>query len=972
MRDLFFWFATVLTVFLCNIASTVATDAAKPNVLFIAVDDLNHWVGHLGRNPQTKTPNIDRLAKMGVTFTNAHCAAPVCNPSRAALLSGMRPGTTGIYDNGQPFELAINADQSLVTQFRKAGYETLGMGKLWHGGLGFPEQWTATGGAEHKDISAGGKLEDRSIGGIKFGVLNAGDEAVPDTAIADYVIEELSKSHEKPFFLTAGFHKPHMPWNVPKKYFDMHPLNQIQLPPTKDGDLSDIPPAGIKMAKPDGDHKQVLESGRWKEAVQAYLAAISYLDGQVGRLLDALEKSPNRDNTIICLWGDHGWHLGEKEHWRKFALWEEATRAPFIWIVPGVTKAGSTCSRPVDFMSIYPTLCDLTGVAIPLHVEGRSIRSLLADPASSEPHFAITTFGRNNHAIRDDRWRFIRYADGGEELYDHKTDPYEWTNVAALPEHYDLKVQLAAHFPTVNNPTASGDSAEKAKGKNGGKKKKQIEKVKSAKDPKLNAMYRGADAAPLAEATPVSLQTSSKRPTNIVFFVVDDLGQRDLGCFGSTFYDTPHLDRLAKHGAMFPNAYAACPVCSPTRASIMTGQYPQRTGITDYIGAAQPDKWKRNTPHLPAPYAEHLALENVTIAEALKAHGYSTFFAGKWHLGGDGFLPEDQGFDINLGGMERGGPNGGKKYFSPYGNPKLPDGPDGEHLPDRLASEAAKFIDTNRDKPFFVYLPFYSVHTPLMARPDLVEKYTEKKSHLEKTDVFGDELPRKVRLTQDHAVYAGMVEAMDQAVGKVVAKLDELGLADDTLVIMTSDNGGLSTSEGSPTSNLPLRAGKGWLYEGGTRVSLIMRWPGVISPGVVNETCVISPDYFPTILEAAGLPPEPDHHKDGVSHVASLKSGEPTGSRPLFWHYPHYGNQGGAPGAAILDGDWKLIEWFDSDTIELFNLASDPGETTNVAAGNMEHVNRLQEKLHAWQSDVGAVKTTVNPDYDSSKKNGRG
>ena len=826
MRDLFPTFVTVLAALLMNFPTVIADDKTKSNVLFIAVDDLNHWIGHLGRNPQTKTPNIDRLAKMGVTFTNAHCAAPVCNPSRAALLSGMRPGTTLIYDNGQPFGLAISADQSLVTQFRKAGYETLGMGKLWHGGLGFPEQWTATGGPESGDNSAGGKLEDRSIGGIKFGVLNAGDEAVPDTGIADYVIGELSKSHEKPFFVTAGFHKPHMPWNVPKKYFDMHPLDEINLPPTKDGDLRDIPPAGIKMAKPDGDH--------------------------------------------------------------------------------------------------------------------------------------------------NDRWRYIRYADGGEELYDHTNDPYEWTNVAALPEHVDLKVQLAALLPIVNNPTVSVEGSAKAGGKKAGKKKQKAKEAQAENRSNWDELYRVADAAPLAEATPVSVRINAKRPTNIVFFVVDDLGQRDLGCYGSTFYDTPHLDQLAKQGALFPNAYAACPVCSPTRASIMTGQYPQRTGITDYIGAAQPDTWKRNTPHLPAPYAEHLALENVTIAEALKAHGYATFFAGKWHLGGDGFSPEDQGFDINMGGLERGGPYGGKKYFSPYGNPKLPDGPEGEHLPDRLASEAAKFIENNRDKPFFVYLPFYDVHTPLMARPDLAEKYQERRSHLKQTDVFGDEPPRKVRLTQDHVVYAGMVDAMDQAVGRVVAKLDELGLAEDTLIIMTSDNGGLSTSEGSPTSNLPLRAGKGWLYEGGNRVSLIMRWPGVISPGLLNESRVISPDYFPTILEAAGLPLEPDHHKDGVSHVASLKSGQPTSSRPLFWHYPHYGNQGGAPGAAVLDGDWKLIEWFDSDTIELFNLASDPGETKNIAANNNELVERLRKTLHAWQSDVGAVRSTANSGYDSSKPNGRG
>lgn len=470
---------------------------------------------------------------------------------------------------------------------------------------------------------------------------------------------------------------------------------------------------------------------------------------------------------------------------------------------------------------------------------------------------------------------------------------------------------------------------------------------------------------------PVSVSSSEQPPTNIVFFVVDDLGQRDLGCYGSNFYETPHLDRLAREGVMFPNAYAACPVCSPTRASIMTGQYPQRTGITDYIGAAQPDAWKRNTPHLPARYNERLALEHVTLAESLKSHGYATFFAGKWHLGNHGFLPEDQGFEVNLGGSERGGPYGGKKYFSPYGNPKLPDGPDGEHLPDRLATEASKFIAANRDKPFFVYLPFYSVHTPLIARDDLIAKYEKKRSQLTQYDVFGDEPPRKVRLTQDHAVYAGMVEAMDQAVGKVVAKLDELDLTENTLVIMTSDNGGLSTSEGSPTSNLPLRAGKGWLYEGGIRTSLIMRWPGVISPGTVNESRVISPDYFPTVLDAAGLPLEPEHHKDGVSHLSSLQSGEPTPSRPLFWHYPHYGNQGGAPGAAVVDGDWKLIEWFDSGTTELFHLAADPGETINLAESEPRHVSRLLQILHTWQNDVGAVPSTVNPEFDRTKPNWR-
>lgn len=448
--------ALLAALLLAPLAALQAAD--RPNVLFIAVDDLNHWVGHLGRNPQAKTPNIDRLAAMGVTFANAHCAAPVCNPSRAALLSGKRPGTSGIYDNGTPFANILRPEESLVMRFKDAGYETLGIGKLWHGGLGWKEQWTAT----REETVQKGKIDDRSIGGITFGpIVEGGDEAVSDTSIADYGIAELGRTHDKPFFLTLGFHKPHMAWNVPQKYYDLHPLADIQLPPTKDGDLADVPPAGIKMAKPTGDHAAVIASGRWKEAVQAYLATISYLDGQIGRVLEAYDKSPHKRNTIIVFWGDHGWHLGEKEHWRKFALWEEATRAPFIWVVPGVTKPGGVCRSPVDFMSVYPTLCDLAALPSPARVEGDNIKPLLADPAATWKGVALTTFGQNNHAVRTDRWRYIRYADGSEELYDHHNDEYEWTNLANQPMHAERKAELARYLPGTNLHTP--ESGEKGK-----------------------------------------------------------------------------------------------------------------------------------------------------------------------------------------------------------------------------------------------------------------------------------------------------------------------------------------------------------------------------------------------------------------------------------------------------------------------------------------------------------------------------
>ena len=350
---------------------TPALSAERPNVLFIPIDDLNHWVGHLGRNAQTKTPNIDRLATMGVSFHKAYCAAPACNPSRIALMSGLRPSTSGCYDNGQDWRPYVSEDKLLNTVFLEAGYNTFGAGKIYHGSYGHGKAWT-----EYFTKSGGGNLKrhpsakDDGVGGIKFGPLACDDEDMPDYKSTTYGIEVLNRQHDKPFFLAVGMVKPHMPFSVPKKWFDMFPLDTIELPPHREGDLEDVPAAGVKMARPAGDHAAMLKSGRWKEAVQAYLATIAFCDAQVGRLLDALEKSPYRDNTIICLWSDHGWSLGEKEHWRKFALWEEPTRTVFIWKVPGMTPAGVASPRPVDFMSIYPTLCTLTGVPKPRTLRG--------------------------------------------------------------------------------------------------------------------------------------------------------------------------------------------------------------------------------------------------------------------------------------------------------------------------------------------------------------------------------------------------------------------------------------------------------------------------------------------------------------------------------------------------------------------------------------------------------------------------
>ncbi len=463
---------------------------------------------------------------------------------------------------------------------------------------------------------------------------------------------------------------------------------------------------------------------------------------------------------------------------------------------------------------------------------------------------------------------------------------------------------------------------------------------------------------------------SAERP-NVVFFLVDDLGWTDLGCQGSSFYETPHVDALAASGLRFTDAYAASPVCSPTRASILTGKYPARLRTTDYFGGPQPDAVAkhrtRDKPLLPARYLDHLPLEEVTLAESLHEAGYRTGFFGKWHLGGKSFLPQDQGFDLNVGGDQRGHPGhpgyrGG--HFAPYAVP-IPDAEPGEHLTMRLASEAAAFIREHRDAPFLVYLSFYAVHAPIDGRPDLKAYYERRRKALGRDTQWGQDGASKVRLTQDHPEYAAMVHAVDEAVGRVLAEIDRLGLANDTIVVFFSDNGGLSTAEGHPTSNLPLRTGKGWMYEGGIREPCIIRWPGVTEPGGLCRTPIVSTDFYPTLLEACRLPLRPDQHVDGLSLVPLLRAqadSAPARREAVYWHYPHYGNQGGSPGAAVRAGDWKLIEWYEPGrTVELFNLADDLGEQHNRAADHPDITRRLTTMLHNWQHDINAVMPTPNP-----------
>ncbi|MFN9719792.1 MAG: sulfatase [Planctomycetota bacterium] len=471
---------------------------------------------------------------------------------------------------------------------------------------------------------------------------------------------------------------------------------------------------------------------------------------------------------------------------------------------------------------------------------------------------------------------------------------------------------------------------------------------------------------------PVYAAEITRVQPNIILFLIDDLGWRDLGCQGSTYYQTPHIDRLAGEGARFTDAYAACAVCSPTRAAILTGKYPARLLLTDWLPAG---RWNPKAKLREGRFIRALPVEELTLAEALRDGGYQTALIGKWHLGSEPFsLPEHHGFDINIGGNAHGAPG---SYFFPYaGDWKipstgqravwtvLPDGTEGEYLTDRLTDEAVKFIrstqsatnqeqgTTRTPQPFFLYFSHYGVHTPLQAKKELTARY--------------ECVPERDR--QGKPEYAAMIESVDDSVGRVMATLHELNLEDNTMIMFTSDNGGFYNA----TSNAPLRANKGAYYEGGLRVPLIVRWPGVTKRGLVVSEPVISTDIYPTCLAAAGLPLRSQQHPDGINLQPLLADQGSLTERSLFWHYPHYNEHpSSVPGSVIRKGSWKLIETFDPERTELYNLAEDLSETQNLASVKPATADELQRELNDWRREVGAEMMKPNPDYDPAVKPAR-
>ncbi|MBC6999148.1 sulfatase [Cytophaga sp. FL35] len=451
-----------------------------------------------------------------------------------------------------------------------------------------------------------------------------------------------------------------------------------------------------------------------------------------------------------------------------------------------------------------------------------------------------------------------------------------------------------------------------------------------------------------------------KKP-NILFILVDDLGLNDLSATGSTYYETPNVDRIADEGVVFTQGYAASRVCSPSRASIMTGKFTARHGITDWIGAKSGTDWREHGRHdklLPAEYKHALPKSDISIAEAFKANGYITFFSGKWHLGDEGNYPEDHGFDINIGGWDKGSPIGG--YFSPWNNPKLSNREKGENLTVRLAQETADFIAQHKDTTFFAFLSFYAVHGPIQTSKEKWAKYREKAANQGITQSgFKMERVLPSRQVQDNPIYAGLVECMDDAVGVVLDALKANGLEENTIVVFTSDNGGVASGDSFSTSNLPLRGGKGYQWEGGIREPYFIKVPWLKQSKEIDFP-VTGADFFPTLLDLANIDLLPEQHMDGLSLRPLLEGKKINVPRPLFWHYPHYGNQGGNPSSIIREGKWKLIHYWEDDSEELYNLINDPGERNNVYNQNQELAKSLSNTLLNWLEEVGA--NYPNPD----------
>ncbi|MCE9631454.1 MAG: sulfatase-like hydrolase/transferase [Planctomycetia bacterium] len=861
-----------------------------PNVVFIVSDD-QHWrdYGFMGHE-QLRTPNLDRLARESLVYTRGYVPSSLCCPSLASIITGRYPHEHRIVGNDPP-ETHGHARQTPEgrTAFA-AGRERMNR---------HLEEWPTLprllAGSGYRSLQTGKWWQGHfARGGFTEGMTKGGRHGDEGLAIGRETMQPIRefigrcRADAKPFFV----------WYAPMLPHDPHD-----------------PPADLLQhysTKTDSVH------------VARYWGNVERFDRTVGELLDHLDREQLSADTLVIYVTDNGWiqdpdapKCGPKS---KLSPSEGGLRTPLMLRCPGMIapRMSESLATTID---IVPTVLAACGVSLPQGLPGVNLLDEEAVAARKQVFgecFRHTLVDLDDPAqsllwrwtIRE-QWKLIlptgvegrmeasgqaafgpqsreHYLRGEAELFDVLADPDETRNLAAA--HPDVVARLKADLDRWWNPARSG--------------------------------------------------VPPRRP-NVLVFLSDDLGAHDLGCTGSRFYRTPAIDTLAAAGMRFTRGYAAAPVCSPTRAALVTGRHPARVRITNFIGGT------RRGGLLPVDYLQALPEVEVTVPERLRAAGYVTGIFGKWHLGPPASIPR-HGFDTT-----------GSTETRPGG------GPADDPLHARaIAAQAAKFITANRDHAFFCYVPMHSVHVPLKARADLV---AEEQSRAAALPPQGPrEIPEgdhRARGVQDLPVYAAMIRELDETVATVLAAVETNGLAGDTVVIFTSDNGGLSTAEGSPTSNLPLRAGKGYLYEGGIRVPLLVRWPGIVAAGSTSDVPATTLDLAATIVDLADVGPAADVHLDGTSLLPVLAGTGTIPPRDLCWHYPHYANQGGRPAGAIISaGREKLVEHFEDGRTELFDLAADEGERKDLAGERPERVAELLERLAAWRRDTAAAMPTVNPE----------
>jgi len=1012
-------FCFLIAFLLVSSVNSAADEAERPNVLFLAVDDMNDWIGCLNTTPRAHTPNFDRLAKRGVCFSNAHTAGVFCAPSRAAIFTGQYASTTGCYRSANYFK-NHPAIEPLQVSFAKAGYETFGAGKLFHHPVGAidPRGWDdfyLRTAAQRKN---GWALEswgpdtpfpepfpssiynrDQEITGglfLEWGAIpNEKEEQMADTKRVNWAVSQLQRKHEKPFFLGVGLYAPHFPNYCPQKYFDLYDPANIPLPPYKSDDLDDLPPKinKIKTAR-SRIHKKLETLGAIDDAIHGYLACISYADAMMGRVLDALEASPYADNTIVVLWSDHGYHHGEKGDWGKHTLWERTSNVPFIWAGPGIARDAIT-DVSASLIDMYPTFVDLCGLDLPHQtLEGTSLASTLSDPsAAQDRNVFLPHMNPGEFAVINRNWRYIRYGNDGEELYDLQADPHEWTNLAGDPQHTDLISQMRQTAPTTFAPPEEKLNARKdlvIEGETFRWERGQGNYTPPPKHlPYTNAPVKKSQAAPPANA---EASETPKKPRNVVLIVCDDLNTH-VSPAGYADISTPAMDAFASDAMTFERAFCQYPVCGPSRASMLSGLYPQSTGVLD--NKADIRNIRPNTLTMPAFFRQNgywTASVGKVFHSPRHEHG-----ADAW----DSFerFENDELPVVKTARIEFESVHGSiddpqnrrkwkaiQKQVSANLNAQTPPGygpsglTDAQHKDGKNARQVARWLSekTHGNKPFFIACGIQKPHVPFLAPEKYFDQYPldDIKYQSDRADLW-DSLPASAqskryeafgfklgieddRLRREYMqAYHACISFIDAQIKIVLDAIKQSGHWDDTTIILTSDHGYHLGDH--------FLWGKVTLFDIGAKVPFIIRAPGLTKPGTRSQAMVELIDIFPTVAHVTGL--ELPSHLQGTSLRPLLGYPERLGKKKFAYTVVTRGNK---LGYALRNQRWRYGKWPDGE--ELYNLTNDPEEKRNLA--KRSHVaERMQEfrdilagvQQQATSQRIQPAKQETNPSQPATQ-----